>query len=197
MRSIHNNGIVEPIMYTDPRTDQSFAIGAAMAISSVKHFEERGATTGKPRICGLLDLVALHSVMMAQGPYLTISRLDGLDNDEQVGLVVGYVYYDPTSTKPINSNGKLYDNGYIVHVGDALPGASVLDHCYPIVKVRDGWKGDPIAANKNLDGVTELPSNLQGFLSDIQHFTGAEIISIGNGKNTGDLIYLKSEPINN
>ncbi len=38
-----------------------------------------------------------------------------------------------------------------------------------------------------------LSQQVQDYIGAIEHFTGAEVISIGNGPDTGNLIYLSRE----
>jgi len=186
--SIQDNGIVKPTIYTD-LDGTKYTIGAAMAIASSKKHLERGATTGKPRVTGFLDCVVHSMINRRQGPHLSISALDHYDDYDKVGLVVAYVYHNPNGDI-INSQGVDYKNGDIIRPGDQMPTAEVLKHCQPIIKTFDGWRDTPIAADKNPEGVKELPQNLLKFLRAVEHYTGAQIMSIGNGPKTNDLIYI-------
>jgi len=187
-QAVQENGIIEPVMYED--ANGRYFIGEAMAIASSKFHREKGATTGKPRICGIFDCVLHHKVNQAQGPYLSISRVDGYDDYDKVGLVIAYVVFNPGSEQPIDSNGREYKNGDIIKAGDDVPCENVLKHCHPIVRVMDGWKDNPINYQKRVPDA-QLPKQLQNFLGAIRYYTGAEIISIGNGQKTDNLIYLR------
>jgi len=105
-------------------------------------------------------------------------------------LVIAYVVHNPDSGQVMVSNGREYKNGDIIKAGDAVPCENVLRHCHSIVRVMDGWRNSPINYEKRSPG-TPLSKQLQNFLGGINYYTGAEIISIGNGKNTDNLIYLK------
>ncbi len=186
--SIQDNGIFRPKVYFDKDGSQ-LLVNEALAITWSRKFGEKGATTKKPRVLGFFDCVMHYEVNDVQGPYLSISAIDRLDDCEKVAVVVGYVYHDKRNIN-MNSKGKVYRNGDIIRPGDQLPSEQVLAHCHPIIKVMDGWKGNPIAHDKR-DPNTDLPKQLQNFLATIEYATGAEIMSIGNGKENNHLIYLK------
>jgi len=186
--SIGENGILQQTIYKD-KDGKQYPIGAAMAISSAKTFDEQGATTKKPRITGLFDCVLHHQVNMAQGPYLSISAVDRADTQEEVGIIVGYVVSNKDQ-KPIFSGGEYYEHDRIIKAGDVVPSEDVLAHCQPIIKKLPGWKDSPIAAKKK-DPNAPLHENLLNFIGEIEKYTGAEIISIGNGPEKENLIYIK------
>lgn len=186
--SFQENGVFRPTVYVD-KDGQDYDINVAMAIASSKHHGEKGATTGKPRILGLFDCVAHHKVNLTQGPYLSLSAVDRGDDYDKVGLTIAYVVYVPGG-RELHSNGRTYKTGEIIKAGDPLPCEQVLKFCHPINKIIAGWKGTPIAAGKR--GVDNpLPQSVQDFLGAVEHYTGAEIISIGNGPRAEDLIYVK------
>jgi adenylosuccinate synthase len=186
--SIQENGIVNPTIYKDNFGE--YTIGAAMAIASSKKHKEFGATTKKPRVCGIFDCVAHHALNNAQGPYLTISALDRLNFYDNVGLVVAYAVFNPNNNESMNSNGVYYKNGDIIKVGESIPNENVLRHCYPIIKKLPGWKNTPIKTGMLKKG-DELPMEVNNFLSNIEMYTGAEIISFGDGPETENLVYVK------
>lgn len=189
--SIGENGVLEPTGYTD-ETGETYLVGEAMAIASVREYGEHGATTLKPRMTGLFDCVAHAVVMREQGPYTVISAVDRGDILDNVGVVIAYVYYNPEG-KISDSYGIKYNNGDIIRPGDPYPTEDVLAHCRPIIKLIDGWKDSPIAAEK-WDGKT-LPRGVQMFMETIEYFTGAEIIAIGNGPEDKNMIYIKKIPL--
>jgi adenylosuccinate synthase len=187
--SIGENGILNPIEYKDD--SGTYLINEAMAIAESIQFGEKGATTEKPRVTCLFDCVAHAAVMREQGPYTSISAVDRGDDYDKIGMAIAYVYMH-SEGKTEMSNGKKYNNGDIIKCNDPYPTENVLAHCHPIVKVMEGWKDEPIAADKR-DSKAPLPLGVHNFLAHIEYFTGAEIISIGNGPETDNLIYLKKE----
>ena len=185
--SIKPNGIVEPANYTD--VTGTYNIGVAMSIASSRHHNEEGATTEKPRICGLFDCVAHFEVNAVQGPLLSISALDRGDDYDLLGITIAYVYHHPEG-RIMTSNGKEYTNGTIVKAGDTYPSEAALSFCYPIVKMINGWRATPIAFQKREIG-TPLPAGVCEFLATVEYFTKAKILSIGNGPVGNNIIYLK------
>lgn len=182
-----HNGIMAPVEYSDETG--KYNIGVAMAIASAQHHGECGAVTKKPRVCGFFDCVLQHEVNSIQGPYLTISAVDRGDEYDKVGVAIAYVYYDPEG-KQVDVNGHVYKNGDIIRAGDPVPSEPALYHCHPIVKLIDGWRDSPIAAAKRRRNAP-LPRGVCELLSTIEYFTNCKILSIGNGPNGNDIIYLR------
>lgn len=185
--SVQENGILEPTSINIG--DKEYHIGEAFAVSSALEFEEFGATTGKPRVTGLFDCLAAYVVNKDQGPHLTISALDRGDEMDNVGLVVGYVYHN-TKGEQVDDNGTIYKNGDVIRIGDPYPTEAVLHHCRPIIKVMPSWKGEPLK-DMTPDSGKELPRNLSAYLGAIEELTGFNIISIGNGPKTPNVLYVK------
>ncbi len=190
--SIQDNGLFRPAVFRD-KDGSELLVNEALAITWSRKFGEKGATTQKPRVLGFFDCVMHYEVNDVQGPYLSISAMDRLDDCEKVAVVVGYAYHDE-KVVAMESKGRLYRNGDIICPGDQLPSEQVLQYCHPIMKVMDGWKGDPIAHDKR-DHEAPLPEQLQRFIATIEHFTGAEVIAVGNGKENDHLIYIKRASI--
>nr|AGT02754.1 adenylosuccinate synthase [Angomonas desouzai] len=181
------NGIVEPVEYKDDAG--TYNINVAMAIGSAIHHGECGAVTKKPRVCGFFDCVLHHEVNACQGPYLSISALDRGDEYDHIGLVIAYVFYSPDGSE-VSCNGRVYKNGEIIRAGEPVPNESALFHCHPIVKLVKGWKDSPISA-KTRKRNAPLPPAVCEYIGTIEHFTGCKVLSIGNGPNADDIIYLK------
>ncbi len=188
INSIQDNGILNPTIYKDGSGE--YTINVAMGIGSSRHHGEFGATTLKPRVCGLFDCVAHHEVNEIQGPYLSISAVDRGDDYDKVGITIAYIYHHPQA-QTMFSNGKTYKNGDIIKAGDTLPTEQVLYFCYPIIKLINGWKGEPIYAKKRT--TSTLPLGVQQLIGNIEHFTNAKVISIGNGPNTNEIIYINKK----
>jgi adenylosuccinate synthase len=185
--SIQPNGILNPVKYTD--TSGTYLINEAMSIAAARKFGEKGATTGKPRVVGLFDCLAAKLVNDVQGPYLSISAMDRGDDMDYIGITVGYVFHHPKDDM-LDSNGIVYKNGDIIRIGDEYPCDQVLEHCYPIIKVMPSWKNTPIGVDKRKPEDL-LPENVQAFIGTIEDLTELKVISIGNGQDTKNLIYIK------
>jgi len=184
--SIGDNGILDiSTEYTD--ATGTYTIGPAMAISEARVLKEQGATTEKPRILCFYDCVKQAFVQMTSGSYHTVARFDAFDGAEKVGVTIAYVYHHPEG-KESPSYDKPYNNGDIIRPGDLLPTADVLEHCYPIIKVLDGWK-ENLGGREWKKGDT-LPQQAQDLVETIEHFTGATIISIGNSPARDGRVYI-------
>jgi adenylosuccinate synthase len=107
---------------------------------------EFGATTGRPRRCGWLDLVAVKFSASLNGiTGLALTMLDVLSAVEEVKVCVGY-----------EINGKKMD--YLpLHQTD-------LHHARPLYKSLPGWGVDVTGCRRR----EELPEEAQNFISFIE-----------------------------
>ena len=125
---------------------------------------EFGATTGRPRRCGWLDLVALkYPAKLNNLTELCITKLDVLDAFDEIKACIGY---------KVN--------------GEETPFKSRLLHkAKPIYKDFKGWNCS-LADCENYDS---LPDKAKDFLNFIENFVGVKISLISNGPNREDLIH--------
>ena len=125
---------------------------------------EFGATTGRPRRCGWLDLVALkYSAKLNNLTELCITKLDVLDAFDEIKACIGY---------KVN--------------GEETPFKSRLLHkAEPIYEDFKGWNCS-LADCENYDS---LPDKAKDFLNFIENFVGVKISLISNGPNREDLIH--------
>jgi len=117
---------------------------------------EFGATTGRPRRCGWLDLVLLkRSVIVNNVTELVITKLDVLDELEKIKVCVGY-----------KRKGK-----------DLKEFPYNLEGVEPVYKEFKGWKSC-VSQVKSFSG---LPEEAKEYISFIEEFTGvkAKFISVG------------------
>lgn len=187
--AVQGNGILQPRFYHEDGDKGIFLISEAMAIASARRLNECGSTTGKPRVVGLFDCVAAYQVNEAQGPHLAISAMDRGDLFDHVGMTVAYVFHNP-SGKTITSNGRKYNDGDIIKIGDQYPCDNVLKYCHPIIKVMDGWKNTPISVTVRKKD-DPLPAAVKDFMGTIEELTGFRIAAIGNGPDSDDVIYVQ------
>lgn len=125
------------MIHTQYAGEEHLTVLQALAIASNQKYDEFGTTTGKPRVCGSLDLPHMAHVAKFQGKRYSLSRLDGLDGFSEVAVVIGYKY---VGEHEIFSNGRIYKSGDVITLEDQLPNEKVLAHCLPIYKVLSGWK---------------------------------------------------------
>ncbi|MCB1226698.1 MAG: adenylosuccinate synthase, partial [Verrucomicrobiales bacterium] len=103
---------------------------------------EFGATTGRPRRCGWLDLVLVRYAVMVNGAdELAITNLDGLDGLDKIRICTAYRL-----------------RGETLHYPPAT--AADLAECEPVYEEHEGWKQD-------ISGVTryaDLPEKARAYL---------------------------------
>jgi adenylosuccinate synthase len=124
--------------------------------------KEYGATTGRPRRVGWLDLVALkYSIMINGIDQIFLTKLDVLDAFDEIKLVTAY-----------QVNGK--------ETEIFNPGGDYLEKVQPIFKSFAGWKRDISVINHYPD----LPRETQNYITFIEDFTGVpfHFISVGTGR---------------
>ncbi|MFA6074460.1 MAG: adenylosuccinate synthase [Negativicutes bacterium] len=110
--------------------------------------KEYGTTTGRPRRCGWLDMVMIKYAASVNGlAYLAITRLDILDELDEVKICTGYQCGDTVVTDFPASLEKL---GTMVPILETLPGWEV-----PISDIRD-YKKLPEKARKYVERIAEL-----------------------------------------
>ena len=121
--------------------------------------KERGATTGRPRRCGWLDIVARRYAIGINGiDRLIITKLDVLDAFETIPICVGY-RIGATET-------------------DRFPrSAEELARVEPIYEEMPGWKADTTAARKGHD----LPREAMAYLRRIEELTGVPVAAASVG----------------
>ena len=125
---------------------------------------EFGATTGRPRRCGWLDLVALkYSAKLNNLTELCITKLDVLDTFDEIKTCIGY-----------KVNGE-----------DTPFKSRMLHKAEPVYKTFKGWNCS-LADCENYDS---LPDKTKEFLNFIEGYIGVKICLISNGPNREDLIH--------
>jgi adenylosuccinate synthase len=120
---------------------------------------EFGATTGRKRRCGWLDLVVLKESARLNGPTeLAITKLDVLSGMKEVKLCVAYEYNGETIAYPPQEQ-----NG--------------MAHVTPVFETLPGWDEDISGAR----GWDDLPENAVKYLRRIEEITGVKIgiVSVG------------------
>lgn len=127
---------------------------------------EFGATTGRPRRCGWLDLVMLrYSVRINGINKLAITKLDVLDNLDTIKVCMNYQYRDEE-----------------IH---EFPGdLDILSNCRPVYQELPGWK-------KSTNGLTsykDLPDNAKKYLDFIEENLLVPIYLVSTGSRRDQAI---------
>ena len=127
---------------------------------------EFGATTGRPRRMGWLDLVATRYGCMVQGAtQVAFTVLDVLGYLDEIPVCVGYEL-----------------DGEVI---DYFPSTTKLKRCKPILKKLPGWKCS-IKGIKNYD---ELPKECRDYIEFAEKEIGVPIKMVSNGPSRNDIIY--------
>lgn len=127
---------------------------------------EFGATTGRPRRCGWIDLVALKNFVRVNHPdNWNITKLDILSEFDQIGVVTGYtIDREKFSEYPTRS--------------------SDVEKVIPIIEYRDGWNSDI----SQIRSYANLPKNAQKYIEYLEEQTGVFVKYIGVGVENDALI---------
>jgi len=121
--------------------------------------EEYGATTGRPRRCGWLDLPALRYAARVNGlDGLVITKLDVLDDFEEIRVAEAY-----------EAGGRRVE-GY-----DA--GARALARSRPVWRTFPGWRAPTV----NVRRWNDLPDRARAYLEWIEAQAGVPILSVSVG----------------
>ena len=118
---------------------------------------EYGATTGRPRRCGWLDLVALkYSVMINGVTQLIMMKSDVLDQFEEIKIATAY-----------EQNGKQLD--YLPY--------ELTDDIVPVYKSFKGWTKDMTKTTTE----KEFPVEFSNYIQFIEDVVGVpiKIVSVG------------------
>ena len=127
---------------------------------------EFGATTGRPRRCGWLDLVALkYSVMVNGIEEIALTKVDVLDTLPELKLCIGYEL-DGKRLKHFPAD--IYDLERVIPVYESVP----------------GWN-TTLAGIKNFD---DLPKIAIDYFKKIEDFTGAKVTIVSTSPDREDTI---------
>lgn len=126
---------------------------------------EFGATTGRPRRCGWIDLPALKYAIIINGlTQLILTKIDVLNDFETIKACTHY-----------NLNGS---------ISDEVPYDLNKQNIVPIFKNFKGWKCNVSHVNNFQD----LPSSLSEYIQFLENYLKVPIAIISNGPKREDLI---------
>ncbi len=122
---------------------------------------EYGATTGRPRRCGWLDMAALRFSVRVNGiTALAITKLDVLTGQETVKICTGYT-----------KDGQQLDS----------PPYDDLDDLQPVYESFPGWS----ESLKDCKSLSDLPAATRSYVEAIEQYAGCEawIVGVGAGRD--------------
>jgi adenylosuccinate synthase len=131
---------------------------------------EFGATTGRKRRCGWLDLVMVKNAVRLNGVTgFAITKLDVLGGIETLKICIGYQY-----------NGKTIHN---------FPASlKVLASCKPVYETLPGWSEDI----SSIQRYRELPTNAKIYLKRIEEITETPIDLISVSPDRDQTIIIRN-----
>ncbi len=152
---------------------------------------EYGATTGRARRCGWLDIVGLkHAVRINGFTGIALTKLDVLDDLEKIKVCVGYTYDDPSQSCTCLPRGKAGSKkGKSCKFTDIPHNIRVLEGCRPVYKEIDGWK----KSTKGVKKLGDLPKQARAYINYIEDLTNVKIDMISTGEKRDEVI-LKRNP---
>ena len=130
--------------------------------------QEYGATTGRPRRCGWLDVVALKRAVQINGiDGLCITKLDVLDGVSELKACVGNRYRGvETDQAPLDAEG--------------------WNECQPVYMSFPGWS----ESSKGVREFDRLPRNAKLYLRTLEQLIGCPIALVSTGPDRNENVVL-------
>ena len=133
-----------------------------------KNGEEFGATTGRPRRCGWLDLVALKYAVRLNGMNeLALTKLDVLDDFETIQVCTHYeLNGEKTDVFPLNIEDQ--------------------NRAIPVYKSFKGWN----RSSRDISDFKDLPVEAKDYIRFIEDYTGVKFNIVSTGPKRSETIVL-------
>ncbi len=142
-------------------TEQDNEIGNTLRTKG----DEFGVSTGRPRRCGWLDLVAVNHAVAINGPAsIALTKIDMLDGFDPVVFAKAY-----------RLNGNTID---------AVPDTRVLETVEPVYDSVAGW-------DEETGGVRtwdDLPANARRYVERVEEVVGVPVSLVGTGRHRDHVI---------
>ncbi len=127
---------------------------------------EFGATTGRARRCGWLDLEMVRFAATLNGiTSLALTKIDVLDSYKEIKLCTGYT---------LKGKAVRYFDG----------DAEFLEKVKPVYKVMKGW----LTSTEGITDFEKLPSNAKKYITEIEKQTAVKISYVSTGAARKDTI---------
>jgi adenylosuccinate synthase len=128
---------------------------------------EFGATTGRPRRCGWIDLVALQYACMINGvTQVVMTKADVLDSFDELKMCTSYM---------INGVEK-----------KEVPFQISKIKIDPVYQSFSGWNTDTTSVKES----TGLPASMTQYVNFINGFIGAPVKYVSNGPGREQIVHL-------
>ena len=133
--------------------------------------QEYGATTGRKRRCGWLDMVVIRqSVRLCGITGIALTKLDVLTGFETLNICVGYKTPQGVFAESLPANPKL------------------IAQCQPVYEEMEGWTED-IREAKHID---DLPKNTRKYIERLETLAGVKLVLVSVGAGREKTIILKN-----
>jgi len=139
---------------------------------------EYGATTGRLRRVGWLDLPWLRYAMQTNGNDIVLTKMQVFDGVNRIKICDSYTY----NGLAYNLAGKTLSKGDILHT--APTDLDVLQYCEPNYNTLPGWN----TRTEDIKSFYKLPKNLKGLVKYIEENTGANIRILSMGPDRSQTI---------
>ncbi len=127
---------------------------------------EFGATTGRKRRCGWLDLEMLRFAAKINGfTEIAVTKLDVLDDFDEIKICTHYL---------LNGKRVEYTDG----------DANFLSKVKPVYKTLPGWK----KVTRDVKKFSDLPKNAQKYVNEIEKNVGVKVTYISTGQKRNEII---------
>ncbi len=133
--------------------------------------QEFGATTGRKRRCGWLDMVLIRQAVRISGiTGLALTKLDVLTGIGTLKICTGYKTDNEEFTESVPANPR------------------TLAACKPVYEEMKGWTED-IRGAKRLE---DLPRNTRRYIDRLEKLSGAEMVLVSVGPDRDETIVLSN-----
>ncbi len=133
-----------------------------------KNGAEFGATTGRPRRCGWLDLVALKRSIQINGVTgICVTKLDVLDTFENIKVCTGY-----------KVGNEVFE--------DFPASAQAWENIQPVYENIKGW----MSQTQGMTELDKLPTQAKALIDKIESYTGSPVHMISTGPDRTENIVI-------
>ena len=129
---------------------------------------EFGATTGRPRRCGWIDLVALKFACMINGvTQIVMTKADVLDSFDSLSLCESYIINGQKTAE--------------------VPYQMMKSVIEPVYTSLPGWKADITA----IQAKENIPQLMKNYIEHVNNYLGVGVSYVSNGPGRDQIIKLK------